>query len=235
MTSHPSIMTRYAAFSASTHRELAQHANWMSSAEIQELAEIRDQQRRIQWTLGRRMAKRMVGDLVLATEWSAVEILSRHQGLGRRPQVRVDGDLVDWSLSISHTSRGVLVGLATNQEVSVGVDLATEVPADVQFRQMWFTPQEQRWLDEAPTTRTSILWALKEAVFKAGNTGQAWSPRQIQILPIDELTYQVTLFGHRLTLTSVDLRAIDGQTAATVCLPREQASSVDQSDVSVCL
>ncbi len=235
MKPHPSIMTRYSALSAAIAREPCRDHHWISPAETDELWQINDQQRRSQWMAGRRMAKQMIMGLTPGLDWSDVEILSRWRRRGHRPQVRVRGDLMDWSLSISHTSVGVLVGLAFDKEMSLGVDLAREVPTDERFRQMWFTPREKRWLAGAPTSRTPILWALKEAVFKAGNGGQAWSPRGIEIVPRKPSEYEVTLFGHRLELQSVDLRAIDDQLAATVCLPREPSSCVELSDASVCL
>lgn len=239
MTLHPSIMTRYSAFGPGTRAwvqsALVGGADWLSAAELTELARIRDEKRRSQWTLGRLLAKRMIGDMLPVARSSDVQILSRAPGRGCRPRVWVNGERINWSLSISHTSRGVFVGLAASDELCLGVDLAADVPLDDRFRQMWFTRDERSWLAKAPVGRTSVLWALKEAAFKAGNSGQEWSPRQIEILPIDEENFQVTLFGHRLSPRSVDFRAIDGQLAATVCLPRTHTVCVKLNDVSVCL
>jgi phosphopantetheinyl transferase (holo-ACP synthase) len=112
-----------------------------------------------------------------------IEILSHDFGtsLGRRPQVFLDGSPAPLSLSISHTSRGVLVGLAWGGDAAVGVDLTD--PADVQPQSLqgWFTSEERRRFDTLDRCQAAMLWAVKEAVYKARNAGEHFDPRQIEV------------------------------------------------------
>lgn len=162
------------------------HDAWLTAAEQSELSAWAHPARRQQWLAGRWVAKRIVAQDTTAEEHRRVEILSRRaDGLGTAPRVTVDSIPLRRRLSISHAGRAVLVGLSS-AEARIGVDLALNVPFDAKFRRAWFTEGENDWLGDEPQRRATILWGLKEAIFKSHSDGAAWNPRVVEILRIDE-------------------------------------------------
>jgi phosphopantetheinyl transferase len=103
-------------------------------------------------------------------------------GKGRgRPRIRIGGRLVPWSLSIAHTGRGVLVAIADQGSISVGVDLVEPARLGRGFMAQWFTAAERRWLQ--PGDRAATAWGVKEAVYKAANRGEAFRPQSMEVFP----------------------------------------------------
>jgi phosphopantetheinyl transferase len=118
-------------------------------------------------------------DVAAEISLDQIEILSRDgEGRGIAPVVQVAGRRDHRSLSISHTDRGVVVALANR--VRVGVDLVDLGGLDPAALGFWFTEQEKSELDLDNRHTAAILWAAKEAVFKATN-GSKFVPQQIQL------------------------------------------------------
>ncbi len=86
-----------------------------------------------------------------------------------------------WSLSIAHTRRGALAALGCLPGVSLGIDLVEPRQYGSGFADVWFTPAERRWLPAAGSRGQAILWAIKEAAYKAVNAGESFDPRLIEI------------------------------------------------------
>jgi phosphopantetheinyl transferase len=195
-------------------------SQWLSAAEVGELNRLRDARRRQQWLQGRWVSKQLICE-TLGANLTDVQILTRDdQHRGVRPQIFMKAQNLDWSLSISHSDTGVLVALFANNEFAVGVDLASNVPCNRGFHELWFTPRERRWLQEDTQRRTTLLWALKEAVYKACNRGESWAPSAIETLPKADGSFQCTFWGVLLDGLCVDVWDIDGQTAVVACTPR---------------
>jgi phosphopantetheinyl transferase len=192
---------------------------WLSLAERIELDRIGNPQRQGQWLAARWLAKQSIQSAIGDTRLADIQLLARdEQGRGVRPQIRVAGRKLPWSVSISHSERGVLVGLASGPS-SVGVDLvdirpdrATRYGAG--FRRLWFAPSEQRWLTADPQRRIATLWALKEAVYKASNAGEAFFPRQVEIVPTECDGFCCLYRGLRLEHCSLSVRELDNHVAA---------------------
>ncbi len=179
----------------------------LSDRERAELAAWHDPDRRRSWLAGRLLAKQLVRETWSAAPAdSAIEILSLNdQRRGRRPRVVCDGQQMPWSLSISHTQRGVLVALSTAPSVAVGVDLAARQDVSAGFVRLWFTPAEQRWLAESTDAHAAAtIWAAKEALFKACNRGEGFAPRMIEVLPGGRCSYQQISLPGCLRFWSVD-------------------------------
>src|SRR4051812_20747104 len=158
-------------------------ADWLSSAELAEFARLRDANRRQQWLAGRWVGKELVGETycVAAEE---VQILSRdEQQRSVRPRIYVDNQQVECSLSLSHSEVGALAVLVSSNGLSAGVDLVGAVPCNPGFQQLWYTAGERRWLQQDTRQRTALLWGLKEAVYKACNRGESWTPKAVEMLP----------------------------------------------------
>ncbi|MEX0793781.1 MAG: 4'-phosphopantetheinyl transferase superfamily protein [Pirellulaceae bacterium] len=195
---------------------LPKHLHWLSEAEHSELVTWRDHQRREQWLAGRWIAKRLLCLSTLSEELRRVEILSRTAaGLGSQPRVIIDGKRLDRRLSISHAGRSVLVGLGAPHS-KIGVDLALGVPHSERFRAAWFSPRENAWLGNSPGRRGPILWGLKEAIFKAQADGQAWNPRAVEVLAIENSLVYSELNGRVLTPLTAWIRPAEGGAATVV-------------------
>lgn len=156
---------------------------------------------------------------------TSIEILSLNgKQRGSRPRILCDGAEQPWSLSVSHTHRGVLAALCTKEGVSVGVDVAAAKSFSDGFVRLWFTPAEKDWLRDAQSSAIAcFIWAAKEAIYKACNDGESFAPRNIEVLPNGQCSYQqVPLRDHNLQSWS-----IDGQIAVmvTVTIARNITSS----------
>jgi len=180
---------RYAACEASRTAPWPVLSAWLTECELSALGAMRAPARQRQWLWGRWLSKQVLSNVVDVENFCAIEIMSRNeQGLGIQPQVKLNGEPWTGSLSLAHTETGVLVALSLDGQISIGVDLACDVPQDTQFRSLWFTNSEQQWIAADSTYRTSLLWGLKEALFKACSLqadggSHAWTPAQIEIQP----------------------------------------------------
>jgi phosphopantetheinyl transferase len=181
-----------------THEELRRlqtpggEHRWLTPREQSVYARLRADARRATWLAGRMLAKRLVADYVVANrldlptvQRGRVEIDSGQSGQRRlAPRIRIAGQVLPWSLSISHTRRGVLVALTSTPALRIGVDLVEPAVFGEGFADLWFTPAERHWLRHRGVPHgASLLWAAKEAVYKAVNQGERFYPRQIEILP----------------------------------------------------
>jgi phosphopantetheinyl transferase len=109
-----------------------------------------------------------------------------------------------------------MAALSVETGVSVGVDLAPCEPLTDSFVGLWFSPAEQRWSRESNSAATArFIWAAKEAVYKAINQGEGFSPRDVEIHKNGSCLYrQAPLDDCRL-----EQHQIDQQIAviATIC------------------
>ena len=77
---------------------------------------------------------------------------------------------------------------AVSKRVRTSRSASTYGPPDARlpsFLATWFTPSEQAWANEAGADVACLVWAAKEAVYKAVNDGEKFAPRKIEI-PFDE-------------------------------------------------
>ncbi|EAQ79139.1 4'-phosphopantetheinyl transferase family protein [Blastopirellula marina] len=209
----PTWIVRYV---ADTRRLPIDHQDaWLSAAEEAELAFFAHENRRRQWLRARWIAKRLIALSNESADLRRVEILSRSPvGLGAAPQVFVDGQPSQHRISLSHAGDAVLVGMTTDA-TSIGVDLAWDVPQDKQFSRAWFSEREQAWLAERPES-ASLLWGLKEAIFKSQGDSQAWNPRSVEIESYCDREVRCSLFGRRLAPLSTWIRTSPRGTATAV-------------------
>jgi phosphopantetheinyl transferase (holo-ACP synthase) len=71
-------------------------------------------------------------------------------------------------------------------------------------------------LDVDPQRRIATLWALKEAVYKASNAGEAFVPRQVEIVPQGSDGFRCLYRGLPLASVSLAVRDLDDHVAAVV-------------------
>ncbi len=164
---------------------------WLSPTERQSYEQMGDLRRRSAFLFGRLLAKRLIlskcrdlAGVAALIHPAAIDIdsgLSR--GRRERPHVSILGQTFSWSLSIAHTDRAVLVALACEPGMTVGVDIVGPAKFGRGFAEMWFTAAERRTVQVAGSELATQLWAVKEAVYKAAGNGRPFAPRAIEVLP----------------------------------------------------
>jgi phosphopantetheinyl transferase len=137
-----------------------------------------------------------------------------------RPQVRVRGLPPSACLSISHSDESVLVAVCGAPGARVGVDLAAMEPPGPGFLRMWFTAGEQAWLRRAGRDQAPVLWAVKEAVYKAANEGEPFKPRRVEVLPGASGGYACAYLGEAVGAgCRIRTMPFDRYVAAVVTMP----------------
>jgi phosphopantetheinyl transferase len=208
---------------------------WLTEQELWTFADLRAPARQTQWLWGRWLSKQLIGNVAQVENFREIEIITRsEQGLGIQPQAKLCGHAWNGSLSISHTDSGVLVGLSLDEQLSLGVDLACDVPQDTQFRSLWFTASEQAWIANDPAYRTGLVWGLKEAVFKAcsvqvDGSSHRWTPTQIEIQPAANHGFEATFLGSPLGQLDVHVQSVARGWAIVVRLPHQIIPLLNES------
>ena len=239
MCDNEDVIQRYASFdlprSQSAPAEMADGGSRLTPAERRERDRWHDTNRRNAWLAGRRMSKQLIAEVLECGVRSAefdtsnsarIEILSRDErGRGVRPVVTVDGTLFPLSLSISHSTQGMLVAAATQPGVTIGVDLV--IPSEVRPKslQTWFTAGERDRFDTADVYESATVWAIKEAVYKACHDGESFAPRQIEIFRRSQGRYNCKLEGDDNKVREITVSEIDGQIAVVVLAGESRAES----------
>ena len=166
--------------------------DWLGPDERRTLDGLRDARRRAAWLAARLVAKQLIQRLALSRRrtarrsiplgWRFPAATAAHRRFS--PQCALDGRRLPLNLSIAHTDRAVLVGLATAPDVRVGVDLVAPQRYGLGFVRLWFTPAERDWLARAADPRwIAAVWAVKECVYKATNCGEPFRPQSIEVSP----------------------------------------------------
>ncbi len=222
-----------------------QDSSWLGPQERLELSTWHDRGRQRAWRWGRMAAKQLIAATLavdsepslLAGEGRVRGHSNRHLTLPQieilspdrqRPRVWCEGAEQAWSLSISHTERGVLAAICTNETISVGVDVTSWTVLPDRFIRLWFTPDEVAWLrQDASFNAASSIWAAKEAVYKACNQGEGFDPRRVEILPQGGCRYRGSLVANcHLQSWIIDEQvAVLARIASTVGVPSNLQSS----------
>ncbi|MCC9607891.1 4'-phosphopantetheinyl transferase superfamily protein [Blastopirellula sp. JC732] len=233
MTYAPARLVRYVADAGNL--PISASAAWLSAAERHELDFFAHADRRSQWLGGRWIAKRLITRSCEPADLRRVEVLSRSSdGLGKAPEVFVDGKPTNYRISVSHAGGALLVGMTTDA-TSIGVDLAWDVPQDRHFSAAWFTEREQAWLAERPES-ASLLWGLKEAIFKSQGAGQTWNPRGVEIESYCDHEVRCTLYGRQLAPLAMWTRPSSrGMATAVWQATANDTPAYPQQELSSCL
>jgi phosphopantetheinyl transferase len=225
------LCERYATYQELRQASGGDFEQFLSAGEREELCRWRDPASREAWMMGRFLSKQLVlsrlGDRRL--DPASIEICSRDpQNRRVRPTVRVGGRLQPWNLSISHSKTALLAALSPMPEVAVGVDLTAVEEFSPGFLATWFTKREQIALSVSEPRQTAAYWAIKEAVYKAGNCGESFAPRRIEIFPKEPGKYGCFDRGVDLSgICNVRTWDIDRQVAVVVTLRRQKCIQTD--------
>jgi len=207
---------------------------WLNAEELQELTHWHHQERRQAWLDGRWVSKILIceclGDSGEIAGFEEIGICSLNErGRAVRPQIHLRGRAKTWALSITHTSRGVLVAFSREPGRCLGVDLCPQQSLSQHFIQTWFTPDEQDQLGAAPPRDACRVWAAKESIYKAFNRGESFAPRCIEVFWNNDAPtcrYNNYRFGDELQLESW---AVDNQVAVSAEIAGSQAPDQPES------
>ena len=190
------------------------------------------------WLAGRMLAKQLILDElrirygVRGALPQQLQIDSGGVGPGQyRPRVSFNREPLDWSLSISHTARAVLVTLCTERGKRVGADLVEHTAHGRGFAKTWFNRHERHSLDiTCDPRRLAAAWAIKEATYKACNRGEPFRPREIHVSLASENQYDCAYRGMPLASpNSVRCWNVDDHFAVIVT----SCTTTDQNDTNV--
>ena len=176
---------RYAAITALQAALSRGDSYWLSEEEQSEYAALRNKTRRQTWFAGRVLCKQLLTTcLRRITGLTAAELSYPHlriESAGYPPRAWYHDQPIPWSISLSHTSDSVLAAVASQRDLSVGVDLVKPQTLNAGFQEMWFTPAERYWMRDETAVDPSIVWGMKEAVYKALRGDSPFAPRSIEI------------------------------------------------------
>jgi phosphopantetheinyl transferase len=227
-----SVWTSYAALNELLLGEDAARV-WLSSSELAAFLSMRSARRRDTFLAGRIVLKKMLlrsAYTSFPASRLAIESRSVVPGHGERPVLSIDGVVQPFSLSISHSERGVLVAAGDSTTTSIGIDLVAR-NAITEHVTWTFTAAERQWLAAAPShaCQAEELWARKEAIYKACQHGEGFQPAAIEVVPERPPVYS----SRDLTSELLCLQTwrVDGHVAALVVATPRPALAREHSQV----
>ena len=112
----------------------------------------------------------------LPFSFPSVNVISRNSsGQGIRPFLSVNGKVADCGISITHSDMAVFVML-TKSGINPGCDIVPLGSITKKVCKHLFNAKEQA-LCKLDSYNADKIWAIKETSYKAGNKGQAFSPK----------------------------------------------------------
>ena len=170
-----------------TEADVPAEDQWLSSEEMSRLARLRFGKRRADWRLGRWTAKRAVAScLNLPFDAHSLEDIEIRAAPSGSPEVFLFNQSAAVSLSLSHRAGKALcvVGLSG---LSLGCDLELVESRDHSFVADFFTANEQKLIESAPTGKlpmlVTLLWSAKESALKALHEGLRLDTTSIEVRP----------------------------------------------------
>jgi 4'-phosphopantetheinyl transferase len=167
--------------------EVPPGTEWLTSGEKLVEAGLAIAKRRLDWRLGRWLAKQAVSACLVdrpeEIQPSDVEVAARLDGA---PGARVlpVGDAIPLSISISH-SDGVGLAVAAAGDVALGCDVERIAPRSERFVADYLTMQERETVDRTPahlrSTVVTFIWSAKEAALKVLKQGLRMDTRSVGV------------------------------------------------------
>ena len=154
--------------------------DWLGPDEKKVLAELGLAKRRREWRLGRYAAKTLVSSFTKTDEHARVQVIAAEDGA---PEVFVDRNALDVSLSISHRDGVAACTLST--EAVVGCDLEAVEPRTSRFVSDFFTEHESTLAERSPgderDLRVALTWSAKESALKVLRVGLRRDTRDVEV------------------------------------------------------
>lgn len=154
--------------------------DWLGPDEKKVLAGLAMDKRRREWRLGRYAAKKLVSSFTKTDEPTRVQVIAAEDGA---PEVFLDGDPLDVSLSITH--RDGVAACTLSSDTVVGCDLEAVEPRTARFVADFFTEHESAMAAEsAPkerNLRVALTWSAKESALKVLRVGLRRDTRDVEV------------------------------------------------------
>jgi len=168
-----------------TAADLPPHAEWLSPAEIEQLAGLAVSKRRREWRLGRWTAKRALAayrpETLGRRPLSDLEIRTATDGA---PEATCDGQALPLALTLSHRS-DLAVSAVAEADTALGCDLEWLEPRSEGLIEDFFTVQERTLVAAAGAEEAELLanlvWSAKESALKAMRVGLRMDTREVEV------------------------------------------------------
>ncbi len=147
--------------------------------------------RRQEFVAGRTMVRQAMNDIRMID--GTVSILRQDaENATSRPLALVDGKPAGMNISITHCD-GIVAAAASGPNCSVGIDLVKSGSVTSTLQATWMSPAERAQISQSafPDQTASMIWAAREAAFKACQLDEGFRPAEWNI-QIEER--QVTCF-----------------------------------------
>lgn len=195
-------------------------SGFLGEAEREEFLHWKDESRKRQWMAGRFLARQLIREMEQHQNLSLneIEILSRNEkGQSVEPKVFINGEKFQGSLSISHSDEIAWAVLSFKEKTRIGIDLVKEDQSDASHLLNWFSDREKTVTDFSNPESIRLHWGIKEAVYKAINQGESFSPLKIEIINSPDGTYEFYVDGADITdRCTLQVRQFDHHTAVLV-------------------
>ena len=195
--------------------------NWLSPQERLRWNEIKSPDYSANWFAGRILAKILLQNHVFPTYTTqnarCFDITSRNQdGKAVAPTIRLDGAIVDRSLSISHVAGMVMATIARTNEFIVGCDLVQCGSVTPQIRDRFMKHDDLAGVSEAnKQLHIDKIWAAKETGYKIHGTDRGFMPSRWKVRNLNDATYEcVDMDSDSGNFTLVEFCNVDGVIAA---------------------
>jgi phosphopantetheinyl transferase len=156
---------------------------WLHAQEREQLARFRSPERQASWLWGRVMAKRL---LLAAIEdrhlspWN-IRVDSRDAAeRGTAPTAWLNGSLLPFQISVSHSGRFVAAAIAETGQAPIGIDVVDRAVAAS------LTQFQTANHGQCAVTQ----WAVKEAAFKCLPGSESFRPGRFEVERSDNLNHQ---------------------------------------------
>lgn len=200
----------YHTFSARFEDLRSQIDRWSpeNPLEAEQVAKWKDQSRRESWIAGRLLLKASLL-AVWEDEFSQflpqppstelIEIVTRNsEDKGIRPQIKVKGQPLPASISLSHSETQVVGVLTSSIDWSIGIDLTSLKQFDPAKLNWCWSSNERELIENSnePQQEAARIWTLKEAGYKACNFhDEGFNPQQVLVSRSNGGEYQLQYLG----------------------------------------
>lgn len=169
-----------------------QAAAWLNPEERIAYTALRNDKRRHDWLLGRRVAKHLIHAVLSQQMGSApplqeIVVLRHPDGWPRVTLPSLGATAPPLTLSISHSHDHAFCALVLGEDRPLGCDIEAIEPRSPGFVVDYFTADERALMAAAPEgqhpTLANAIWSGKEAALKAIRRGLAEDTRLVTCLP----------------------------------------------------
>lgn len=171
--------------------DVRQQQDWLSTAEVAHLDNLRFEKRRNEWLLGRWTAKSAISACMKfranPASFAQIEIRSSTSGA---PQAFTASRRMDLEISLTHRSGRAACAVA-ELDTALGCDLELVEPRGNAFMEDYLVPSEQEIVARAtPQARdwiVTLIWSAKESALKSLHTGLRLDTYSVVVTPELEL------------------------------------------------